>query len=458
MITLAAFIVAIGLLIAIHEYGHFQVARWCGVKVLRFAIGFGRPLLRWKGKNQETEFALCLLPLGGYVKMLDEREGPVAPEERHLAFNSQPVWKRFLIVAAGPVANLLLAAGLYTAMAWYGVQQTHPIVAQPLAQSLAAEAGLRSGDKILQWRYASADEWEPVVSLEQLTWSLSQAALDRRDIALEVRSTLAETTGTTTRERVVIVPLHKIKSGQEANEGFSRIIGIGVPWMPPIVSQVVPGGAAAQGGVKDHDRVLAIDNHPVEDAWQLRQLIQGNLSAKPQAWKIERAGEALDLQVTPVLEQSGQQQVARAGIHFGGPVATVMVRYGFVDGLGRGIQQVWEVGLISVKGFAKMLTGQISVKNLSGPLSIADFAGRSAQAGITAYLAFLGLISVSLGVLNLLPIPVLDGGHLMYYLWELATGRPLSEAWQIRLQKVGLILLGCMMVLATFNDIVRHLR
>ena len=166
MMTVLAFIVAIGLLVAIHEYGHFQVARWCGVKVLRFAIGFGKPLLKWKGKNQETEFALCLLPLGGYVKMLDEREGPVDPAERHLAFNTQPVWKRFAIVAAGPIANLLLAAALYTGMAWYGVQQAQPIVATPPAQSLAAQAGLRSGDKVLQWRHASADEWQAVVSLE----------------------------------------------------------------------------------------------------------------------------------------------------------------------------------------------------------------------------------------------------------------------------------------------------
>ena len=456
MMTVLAFVVAIGLLVAIHEYGHFQVARWCGVKVLRFAVGFGKPLLSWKGKKQETEFALCMLPLGGYVKMLDEREGPVDPAERHLAFNTQPVWKRFAIVAAGPIANLLLAVGLYTGMAWYGMQQAQPIVAQPPAQSLAAQAGLRSGDKILQWRHASADDWQAVVSLEQLSWNLSQAALDRRDIALEVRSTLPGNEAGNARERTLIIPLSHIRPGQEADEGFTRIIGVGTPWMPPVVRQVIPGGAAARAGVQDKDLVLAINQQPVGDALELQQRIGSDLSGKPQTWQIKRGEQTLELPVTPSLEQINGKQVARVGIYFGEAPATVMVRYGLLDGLGYGFKQVGDVALISVKGFVKMLTGQISVKNLSGPLTIADYAGRSAQAGLSAYIAFLGLISVSLGVLNLLPVPVLDGGHLIYYLWEAAAGRPVSEVWQLRLQKVGLILLGCMMLIATFNDIARH--
>ena len=461
MITIAAFIVAIGLLVAIHEYGHFQVARWCGVKVLRFAIGFGKPLLRWKGKNHETEFALCMLPLGGYVKMLDEREGEVDPAERHLAFNTQPVWKRFAIVSAGPIANLLLAAGLYTAMAWYGMQQAQPIVAQPPEHSLAVQAGLRSGDRILQWRHASADAWQPVISLEQLSWNLSQAALDRRDVALQVRSTLPTATTESNQaasERTLIVPLSKMQPGQEADEGFTRIIGVGTPWMPPVVREVIADGAAAHAGVQDKDLVLSINQQTVGDAMQLQQVIGADLSGKPQTWQISRAGQVMELQVTPKLEQANGKQVARVGIYFGETPATVMVRYGLLDGLSHGFKQVWEVSLISVKGFVKMLTGQISFKNLSGPLTIAEYAGRSAQVGLGAYIAFLGLISVSLGVLNLLPVPVLDGGHLIYYLWEAAAGRPVSEAWQMRLQKAGLILLGCMMAIATFNDIARHFR
>ena len=461
MITIAAFIVAIGLLVAIHEYGHFQVARWCGVKVLRFAIGFGKPLLSWKSPKTHTEFALCMLPLGGYVKMLDEREGEVDPAERHLAFNTQPVWKRFAIVSAGPIANLLLAAGLYTAMAWYGMQQAQPIVAQPPEHSLAVQAGLRSGDRILQWRHASADAWQPVISLEQLSWNLSQAALDRRDVALQVRSTLPTATTESNQaasERTLIVPLSKMQPGQEADEGFTRIIGVGTPWMPPVVREVIADGAAAHAGVQDKDLVLSINQQTVGDAMQLQQVIGADLSGKPQTWQISRAGQVMELQVTPKLEQANGKQVARVGIYFGETPATVMVRYGLLDGLSHGFKQVWEVSLISVKGFVKMLTGQISFKNLSGPLTIAEYAGRSAQVGLGAYIAFLGLISVSLGVLNLLPVPVLDGGHLIYYLWEAAAGRPVSEAWQMRLQKAGLILLGCMMAIATFNDIARHFR
>ena len=178
MLTIPAFIVALGLLVAIHEYGHFQVARWCGVKVLRFAIGFGKPLLRWRGKKQDTEFALCILPLGGYVKMLDEREGEVKASERHLAFNTQPVWKRFLIVAAGPVANLLLAITIYTGLAWHGEQQVQPIVAEPPAGSLAAQAGVRSGDRVVGWRMATDTDWQTPASLDQLTWHVMQAAID----------------------------------------------------------------------------------------------------------------------------------------------------------------------------------------------------------------------------------------------------------------------------------------
>ena len=461
MITIAAFIVAIGLLVAIHEYGHFQVARWCGVKVLRFAIGFGKPLLSWKSPKTHTEFALCMLPLGGYVKMLDEREGEVDPAERHLAFNTQPVWKRFAIVSAGPIANLLLAAGLYTAMAWYGMQQAQPIVAQPPEHSLAVQAGLRSGDRILQWRHASADAWQPVISLEQLSWNLSQAALDRRDVALQVRSTLPTATTESNQaapERTLIVPLSKMQPGQEADEGFTRIIGVGTPWMPPVVREVIADGAAAHAGVQDKDLVLSINQQTVGDAMQLQQVIGADLSGKPQTWQISRAGQVMELQVTPKLEQANGKQVARVGIYFGETPATVMVRYGLLDGLSHGFKQVCEVSLISVKGFVKMLTGQISFKNLSGPLTIAEYAGRSAQVGLGAYIAFLGLISVSLGVLNLLPVPVLDGGHLIYYLWEAAAGRPVSEAWQMRLQKAGLILLGCMMAIATFNDIARHFR
>ena len=467
MLTIPAFIVALGVLVAIHEYGHFQVARWCGVKVLRFAIGFGKPLLRWRGKKQDTEFALCLLPLGGYVKMLDEREGEVAASERHLAFNTQPVWKRFLIVAAGPVANLLLAIAIYTGMAWYGVQQAQPIVAEPPAGSLAAQAGLRSGDKVVGWRMASDADWQKTISLDQLSWSVMQAALDKRDVALLVQSTLAPSLPNESaavantswnRERTVILPLHLIKPGQEASEGLGQVIGIGKAWLSPVIYQVLPAGAAAQGGLQDKDKVLAINQQPVYDAAHLQSMIGTDLSGKPQLWQVERSGKVLQLQITPVVETADGRNVAKVGIQLGGVPSPVLVRYGFFEGITQGVQKVWQLSAMSVKGFAQMVTGQLSVKNLSGPITIADFAGRSAQAGLGAYLVFLGLISVSLGVLNLMPIPILDGGHLVYYLWEAVTGRPVSEIWDQRFKQVGLVLLGCMMAIAMFNDLSRHFR
>ena len=472
MLTIPAFIVALGLLVAIHEYGHFQVARWCGVKVLRFAIGFGKPLLRWRGKKQDTEFALCILPLGGYVKMLDEREGEVKASERHLAFNTQPVWKRFLIVAAGPVANLLLAITIYTGLAWHGEQQVQPIVAEPPAGSLAAQAGVRSGDRVVGWRMATDTDWQTPASLDQLTWHVMQAAIDKRDVALLVQSTRApapqtaqteqtEQGATATplaRERTLVLPLHQLRPGQEASEGLGQVIGLGKAWSQPVIQQVLPASAAAQGGLQNKDIVVSINQQPIYDAAHLQSTIQRDLSGKPQLWQVQRAGQILQLHITPVVETANGQQAAKVGIQLGSMPATVLVRYGFVDGITQGAQKVWQLSAMSVKGFAQMVTGQLSVKNLSGPITIADFAGRSAQAGLGAYLVFLGLISVSLGVLNLMPIPILDGGHLVYYLWEAMTGRPVSEIWDQRFKQVGLVLLGCMMAIAMFNDLSRQFR
>lgn len=449
--TILAFLFAMGVLVAIHEYGHYQVARWCGVKVLRFAIGFGKPLLRWKSKDSDTEFAVCILPLGGYVKMLDEREGEVAAEERHLAFNTQPVWKRFAIVAAGPIANLLLAIAIYSGMSWFGMQQAKPIVAQPPVGSFAAVAGLRSGDAVLQYKRSSAAEFEAASSLEQLSWQLMQAALDREDMDLVVRNTLSEEA----TSRTLSIPLHRLQTGQEADEGLANIIGIARAWRAPIV-EVVPASPADRAGIKDRDRILQVNGHDTLDAFMLYEAIRQEASSAKQDWKIDRAGQILNIHITPKIETDNGQKTARVGVYLPALPQTVLVRYGALAGFNYGLGKTRDVSWLSIKGMAKMLTGQLSVKNLSGPLSIADFAGRSAQAGWAAYLEFLGLISVSLGVLNLLPIPVLDGGHLVYYAWEAIAGKPVPDFWQERMLRVGLMLLGGMMLLAMFNDITRY--
>lgn len=451
--TILAFLFAIGVLVAIHEYGHYQVARWCGVKVLRFAIGFGKPLLRWQSKNNETEFTLCMLPLGGYVKMLDEREGEVAVTERHLAFNTQPVWKRFAIVAAGPIANLLLAVVIYSGMAWVGMQQVKPIVAQPPKASLAAMAGLQSGDEVLRYKRSNATQFEITTSLEQLNWQIMQAALDREDIELVVRNTLSKTEAPL---RTLTIALHRLQKGQEADEGLVNIIGVGRVWRAPTV-EVVPASAADRAGLKNGDRVLQLNNKSTTDAFMLHKTIQKNISAQ-QHWRVDRSGKILDIHITPKTKIEDGKKRVRVGVYLRSLPQTVLVRHGFIAGLEYGLRQTRDVSWLSLKGMGKMLTGQLSVKNLSGPLSIAEFAGRSAQAGLTAYLGFLGLISVSLGVLNLLPIPVLDGGHLVYYAWEAIVGKPLPDIWQERMLKVGLMFLGSMMVLALFNDIMRYFK
>jgi regulator of sigma E protease len=454
MMTVVAFVVALALLITIHEYGHYRVAVACGVKVLKFSVGFGKTIFKWQPKGSETEFVIGLLPLGGFVKMLDEREAPVAPEQKHLAFNNQPLRKRAAIVAAGPLANLLLAILLYSAVNWMGVEEAKAILANPPVGSVAQQAGLVGGDIVKEAGFVGED-LQPIQSMEDLRWLVTRGALNGQN----VRFVVAKAPESSTRE--IILNLEKLDA-HEVDAKLFQNIGITAPWSKPILGDIQADGAAKRAGLKTGDVVTKIDAEAVLDGQQLRQLIResveeknGETIAVVKNWTITRDSQNLEIPVTADVKTDGNRQIGRIGAYVGALPEMTMVKYGFFDGLQAGTVKTWDISVLTLKMMGKMLIGQSSVKNLSGPLTIADYAGKSANLGLTPYLLFLALISVSLGVLNLLPLPILDGGHLMYYLWEGVTGKPVSDLWTERLQRGGVALLFSMMFIALYNDVTR---
>ena len=445
--TALAFIVALGVLIVFHEFGHYFVARLCNVKVLRFSVGFGDPVWRRRYGKDGTEWAIGRFPIGGYVKMLDEREAPVEAAERHRAFNRQSVWRRIAIVVAGPVANFVLAVLLYWVLLMHGVPGLRPAVAAPPAGTPAASARFEAGELVLRVDGAPIDTWH------ELRWHLLQAAVDHGTVALEVEAL----------DRSIRVRHLDFASMTTDNldENFLDAAGLKryQPPLPPVVGQVAEGSVAAGVGVQVGDRIVAIGEQPLADWGQLVAIVRTH-GGKPLELHIVRGAVTTTIAATPEPVAENGAQIGKLGI---GPKvdAAAMARYvtqvsfGPVDAIGEAFAKTWEASAFTVRMMGKMVTGQLSVRNLSGPLTIADYAGQSAQLGWVAYLGFLAIISISLGVLNLMPVPLLDGGHLMYYFVEVIKGKPLSDRILDIGQRVGVVVLFGLMAFAIYNDIYR---
>ncbi|MFM7847484.1 MAG: RIP metalloprotease RseP [Rubrivivax sp.] len=445
MITALAFVATLALLVVIHEYGHYRAALACGVKVMRFSVGFGRVLWRRQASPQATEFVVCMLPLGGYVRMLDDREGPIDPAQSHQAFNRKPLWQRAFVVFAGPAANLLLAVFLYSAVQWMGVLEPQAVLSAPPAQSVAARAGLKSGDWVRAW---SADglSWQEVRSMVDLRWRALDARVNGKPLYLMV----SDSQGRGSRA----VRLDAPAGSRSADPEAMRELGLGAPWSPAVLGEIKPGGPADQAGLRAGDKVVTVDGLPIQDAQALREAIQAR-PGQTSTWIVLRTEGTVQVEVRPRTQRAGQGTVGKIDAFVGLAAPTVMVSMGPLDGLIEGVNKTWDVSVLTVSTIGRMIVGQASIKNLSGPLTIADYAGQSAQKGWSSYLAFLALVSVSLGILNLLPLPMLDGGHLMYYLFEGLTGRPVSDAWLERLQRGGIAILLTLMSVALFNDVAR---
>lgn len=447
LITIGAFALAIGVLVTVHELGHYWAARLFDVKILRFSVGFGRPLWRRAVGPDQTEWVVAALPLGGFVKMADERDDSVAPEDRARAFNVKPVWQRMVIIAAGPVANFVLAAVFYWLVLVVGQPGALPYVAQPVEGSVAAQAGFSDYDLVV------SVDGTPVTTWNDVRMRLLDRASARETARIEVETRAA---GRSVRE----LPTQSLTAA-DLDRDFAGRLGI-VPWrvpIPPVVGEVTPGSAAARAGLKPGDRIVSVHGRPIKQWSELTRAVSPN-PGKSITLVVESGGEQFDAVAVPDRVEEAGQVYGRLGVRprvegDQGSLPLTQVRYGFVESIPKAIGNVWDMSVFSLRMLWRMITGNVSWKNLSGPITIADYAGQTAKQGLSYYLGFLALVSVSIGVLNLLPIPVLDGGQLLYHVAELIKGSPLSEQAMEIGQRVGLALLLGLTAFAFYNDIYR---
>jgi regulator of sigma E protease len=449
--TLLAFLVALTTVIFVHEYGHYRAALWFKVRVLRFSIGFGRPIWRWQrvqpGLGLPTEFTICAIPLGGFIKMLDERDQEVALSEIPSAFNRQTLFARACIVVAGPLANLLLTLFLYAFVNWLGSLQVAAIIGTPTKASVAETAGLRSGDLIQKFS-TNPQDWEIVQSMDHLRRLLTEASQDQQDFQLEVLSSQSQV------HRVVDISV--AGWDMEGKRSAMSQMGIAGPFSKPEIAKVLQTGPAAKGGVLAGDLVLKVDGVVVNDSQHLIQLIRS--STDSQLWEVQSSnGKIRSLNIHPDFREIEGKKIAKIDAVIGGEPDTVWVQHGLVSGLGMAFDTLLTQSKMTIVAVGKLVTTTSGWQQVSGPLTMAEYAGKTAEQGWRPFIQFLALISLSIGLLNLLPVPMLDGGHLMYYLWEFVVGSPPSQLWLERLQVLGLSMLALMMFTALFNDVLRWL-